>query len=128
MTKIDTDYFRGRLSNQNTYYTYNRIIRDFIQWQQNSGIKPSEIKINQSTGEAFIQFLKERGASASTLNIAASAIKKFGEINGNYFKITNVPQINQKVPDILSKEEIDALIDGIKDISCLLYTSPSPRD
>jgi len=111
---IDIDYFRGRLSNQNTYNTYNRIIKRFLEWQQNSAL--NEIKIDQNTAEAFIQYLKERGASPSTLNIVASAIKKFAEINGQYFKITNVPQINQKVPDILSKEEIDALIDGIKDI------------
>ena len=110
------DYFGGRLNNQNTYNTYNRIIKRFLEWQQNNGSALNEIKIDQNTAEAFIQYLKERGASPNTLNVVASAIKKFAEINGEYFKITNVPQINQKVPDILSKEEIDALIDGIKDI------------
>jgi site-specific recombinase XerD len=103
------DYFNGRLRSKHTFEAYNRVIKEFFLWSNNGDV-------NQATTEAYIEYLKKKGLSPSTLNVAACALKKYGEIHGNYFKVTNIPAIDQKVPDILSEDEVRALIDGIKDI------------
>jgi len=103
------DYFKGRLENKHTFDAYNCVIRDFLTWN-NGG------KLCQETVEAYIETLKQKNRKPSTLNMAACALKKYSEIHGNYFKVTNIPTINQESPDTLSEDEVNTLIDSIKDI------------
>lgn len=123
--------------------SWNRYIKDFVSFlkierglaensilaYQNDVTKlmdfsiPLDISPTQMTSvhlKTFVKELYELGLSARTQSRIISGIKQFfhfllldGEINEDPSELVEMPRIGRKLPEVLSIEEIDALIDAI---------------
>jgi len=74
----------------------------------------------------FIEYLKREGYAPSTIRTAYAAIKMYAEGYGVNLRLTNLPPVEEKIPDYLEEEEVKKLIDGTlclcsKAIIALLY-------
>ena len=94
----------------------NKLI-DFLEKKQKK-VAPDKVKLNHL--KSFIQWLNERGVSPRTQARTISGIKSFykyllieGKITSDPTALLESPKIGRKLPDILSMEEIDSLIDAI---------------
>lgn len=81
-------------------------------------ITPEKVKLNHL--KAFVQTLNERGVSPRTQARTISGIKSFykyllieGAIDKDPTSLLESPKIGRKLPDVLSMEEIDALINAV---------------
>jgi integrase/recombinase XerD len=81
-------------------------------------IGPDKVKLDHL--KAFVEFLNERGVSPRTQARTISGIKSFykyllieGKIENDPTSLLESPKIGRKLPDILSMEEIDSLINAI---------------
>jgi integrase/recombinase XerD len=79
---------------------------------------PDRVKLEQL--KSFIEWLNNRGVSPRTQARTISGIKSFykyllieGKIKSDPTALLESPKIGRKLPDILSMEEIDSLIDAI---------------
>ena len=84
-------------------------------------ITPEKVKLNHL--KSFVEWINDRGVSPRTQARTISGIKSFfkyllmeGKINSDPTSLLESPKIGRKLPDVLSMEEIDLLIDGV-DIS-----------
>lgn len=82
------------------------------------GLTPQKVKLNHL--KSFVEWLNERGVSPRTQARTISGIKSFykfllieEKITSDPTALLESPKIGRKLPDILSLEEIDALIDAI---------------
>lgn len=82
------------------------------------GVAPTKVKLNHL--KSFVEWLNERGVSPRTQARTISGIKSFykyllieGNITSDPTALLESPKIGRKLPDILSMEEIDALIEAI---------------
>lgn len=92
-------------------------LADFLD-KQHSGVDPEKVKLNQLKG--FVEWLNERGVSPRTQARTISGIKSFykfllidSKIENDPTALLESPKIGRKLPDILSMEEIDALINAV---------------
>lgn len=83
-----------------------------------TGVEPDHVELDQLKG--FVVWLNERGVSPRTQARTISGIKSFykyllieGSIMSDPTALLESPKIGRKLPDILSMEEIDSLIDAI---------------
>lgn len=81
-------------------------------------ITPDKVKLLHL--KSFIEWLNERAVSPRTQARTISGIKSFykyllieGKITSDPTALLESPKIGRKLPDILSMEEIDSLLDGI---------------
>jgi len=81
-------------------------------------ITPDKVKLEHL--KSFVKSLNDRGVSPRTQARTISGIKSFykyllieGKIKSDPNALLESPKIGRKLPDILSMEEIDALIEGI---------------
>ena len=81
-------------------------------------VVPDRVKLPQL--KSFVEWLNERGVSPRTQARTISGIKSFykyllieGKINSDPTALLESPKIGRKLPDILSMEEIDSLIEAI---------------
>lgn len=81
-------------------------------------IGPEKVKLNHL--KKFVEWLNERGVSPRTQARTISGIKSFykymlieGKISSDPTALLESPKIGRKLPDILSMEEIDQLIDAV---------------
>ncbi len=81
-------------------------------------IGPEKVKLNHL--KKFVEWLNERGVSPRTQARTISGIKSFykymlieGKITSDPTALLESPKIGRKLPDILSMEEIDQLIDAV---------------
>jgi site-specific recombinase XerD len=107
---------RQRCKTENTYMSYERALIQFYFWcDSNYGNRHFEL--NQQNIEDFVEYLKNDRKEPQTINTYANGLKKAAAINGNgYIKITNIPKITRKLPEILSEDEINTLVEKIPDI------------
>uniref|UniRef100_UPI0032175052 site-specific tyrosine recombinase XerD n=1 Tax=uncultured Draconibacterium sp. TaxID=1573823 RepID=UPI0032175052 len=82
------------------------------------GIAPDKVKLDHL--KSFVEWLNERGVSPRTQARTISGIKSFykyllieGEITSDPTALLESPKIGRKLPDILTMEEIDMLIEAI---------------
>ncbi|MBN1927064.1 MAG: site-specific tyrosine recombinase XerD [Prolixibacteraceae bacterium] len=82
------------------------------------GITPQKVKLNHL--KSFIEWLNEKNVSPRTQARTISGIKSYfkyllieDKINSDPTTLLESPKIGRKLPDILSTEEIDALIAAI---------------
>ncbi len=82
------------------------------------GIAPDKVKLNHL--KSFVEWLNGRGVSPRTQARTISGIKSFykyllieGDITSDPTALLESPKIGRKLPDILTMEEIDSLIEGI---------------
>ncbi len=81
-------------------------------------LTPEKVKLNHL--KSFIEYINERGVSPRTQARTISGIKSFfkyllmeGKINSDPTSLLESPKIGRKLPEVLSMEEIDLIIDGV---------------
>lgn len=81
-------------------------------------LTPEKVRIAHLRG--FIEYINERGVSPRTQARTISGIKSFfkyllmeGKINSDPTSLLEAPKIGRKLPDVLTMEEIDLIIDGV---------------
>ncbi|MGE4587831.1 MAG: site-specific tyrosine recombinase XerD [Mangrovibacterium sp.] len=81
-------------------------------------LTPERVRINHLRG--FIEYINNRGVSPRTQARTISGIKSFfkyllleGKINSDPTSLLESPKIGRKLPDVLTMEEIDLIIDGV---------------
>ncbi|MEN8115437.1 MAG: site-specific tyrosine recombinase XerD [Bacteroidota bacterium] len=81
-------------------------------------IAPDKVKLNHL--KSFVEWLNEKGVSPRTQARTISGIKSFykyllieGKITSDPTALLESPKIGRKLPDILSMEEIDTLIEAV---------------
>jgi integrase/recombinase XerD len=81
-------------------------------------LTPEKVRIAHLRG--FIEYINERGVSPRTQARTISGIKSFfkyllmeGKINSDPTSLLESPKIGRKLPDVLTMEEIDLIIDGV---------------
>jgi integrase/recombinase XerD len=81
-------------------------------------IPPERVKLNHL--KSFVEWLNERGVSPRTQARTISGIKSFykyllieGKITSDPTALLESPKIGRKLPDILTMEEIDSLIEAV---------------
>ncbi len=107
------------LSN-NSIEAYVRDINKFIQYQAavNKDIPPDKVSLNDL--QDFIRWINELGLSANTQTRIISGLKAFykylvmeGIIRQNPAELLESPRLGRKLPDTLSIEDINQIIDAI---------------
>lgn len=105
---------------QNSIAAYINDINKLVDFLSTNfkGVAPVKVKLNHL--KSFVEWLNERGVSPRTQARTISGIKSFykyllieGAITGDPTALLESPKIGRKLPDILSMEEIDTLIEGI---------------
>jgi integrase/recombinase XerD len=94
----------------------NKLV-DFLNINQKK-VAPEKVKLQHL--KSFVEWLNERGVSPRTQARTISGIKSFykyllieGKISSDPTALLESPKIGRKLPDILSMEEIDRLIDAV---------------
>ncbi|MGM0619938.1 MAG: site-specific tyrosine recombinase XerD [Bacteroidota bacterium] len=94
----------------------NKLV-DFLETNQKR-VTPERVKLLHL--KSFVEWLNEKGVSPRTQARTISGIKSFykyllieGKISSDPTALLESPKIGRKLPDILSMEEIDTLIDAI---------------
>lgn len=95
----------------------NKLI-DFLD-REFTKLSPEKVKLQHL--KSFVEWLNERGVSPRTQARTISGIKSFykymlieGKINSDPTSLLESPKIGRKLPDVLSMEEIDSLIEAIE--------------
>ncbi len=104
----------------NSIAAYINDINKLIHFLDNSfnSIAPDEVKLRHL--KSFVELLNEKGVSPRTQARTISGIKSFykyllieDKITSDPTALLESPKIGRKLPDILSMEEVDDLINGI---------------
>ena len=104
----------------NSIAAYINDINKLIDFLNKSGKKVSPIKVKLDNLKSFVAWLNERDVSPRTQARTISGIKSFykyllidGIISSDPTALLESPKIGRKLPDVLSMEEIDKLIEAI---------------
>jgi len=128
--KCPEEYLRKLETNKyalNTAKTYVTIFEKFINYYKNRKL----FELNENDIQQFLQYLSQKDYSNSYLNQAVNSIKFYYEIvHGmpNRFYEINRPRKEQKLPIVLSKEEVKLIISNTRNIKhkciiSLLYSA-----
>lgn len=105
---------------QNSVAAYINDINKLIDFLDKSLKKIAPDKVKLQHLKSFVEWLNERGVSPRTQARTISGIKSFykyllieGKISSDPTALLESPKIGRKLPDILSMEEIDMLIDAV---------------
>ena len=109
-----------RSLSQNSIAAYINDINKLIEFLGKNFKKTSPEKVKLNHLKKFVEWLNERGVSPRTQARTISGIKSFykyllieGKISSDPTALLESPKIGRKLPDILSMEEIDQLIDAV---------------
>jgi integrase/recombinase XerD len=104
----------------NSIAAYINDINKLIVFLEKNGKKISPLKVKLDNLKGFIAWLNERDVSPRTQARTISGIKSFykyllieGIITADPTALLESPKIGRKLPDVLSMDEIDKLIEGI---------------
>jgi integrase/recombinase XerD len=104
----------------NSIAAYINDINKLIVFLDKNGKKISPLKVKLDNLKGFIAWLNERDVSPRTQARTISGIKSFykyllieGIITADPTALLESPKIGRKLPDVLSMDEIDKLIEGI---------------
>ena len=105
---------------QNSIAAYINDINKLLDFLESNQKKVSPEKVKLQHLKSFVEWLNNRGVSPRTQARTISGIKSFykyllieGKISSDPTALLESPKIGRKLPDILSMEEIDTLIDAI---------------
>jgi integrase/recombinase XerD len=105
---------------QNSVSAYVNDINKLIVFLDKNYSKVTPLKVKLEHLKSFIAWLNERDISPRTQARTISGIKSFykyllieGKITSDPTALLESPKIGRKLPDILSMEEIDSLIDAV---------------
>ncbi|MGQ7868803.1 site-specific tyrosine recombinase XerD [Sunxiuqinia sp. sy24] len=105
---------------QNSIAAYVNDINKLMVFLEGSFKKlaPEKVKLNHL--RSFVEHLNDRGVSPRTQARTISGIKSFfkyllieGKIQGDPTTLLESPKIGRKLPDVLTMEEIDTIIDAV---------------
>jgi integrase/recombinase XerD len=105
---------------QNSVAAYINDINKLVDFLESKykGVAPEKVKLNHL--KSFVEWLNDRGVSPRTQARTISGIKSFykyllieGKISMDPTALLESPKIGRKLPDILSMEEIDSLLNAI---------------
>jgi len=103
---------------ENSIFAYQNDVHKLREFAESLKIEPTEIRIEHLN--AFIKELYDLGLSARTQARILSGIKQFfhyllldGIISVDPSEMVEMPKIGRKLPEVLTIEEIDLLIDTI---------------
>ena len=106
----------ARCNCKNTFLNYRRALWLFYYWATSPFYGNCDGELTQENIERFIDYRRyEGGKKPRTLNVTACALKKAAAIRGNDVKVTNVPKVEQQFPEILTEEEVNIVIENIRD-------------
>ena len=116
------DYLKLEKSlSPNSVIAYINDVNKFVRFLEDNNYKhitPAKVKLSHL--KKFVEWLNERGVSPRTQARSISGLKSFykymlieGQITNDPTALLESPKIGRKLPDILSIEEIDLLIDAI---------------
>ena len=104
----------------NSVSAYINDINKFVDFSESSpkGTAPEKVKLRNL--KSFIEWLNEKGISPRTQARTISGIKSFfkyllieNKIEDDPSELLDSPKIGRKLPDVLSMDEIDWLIDAV---------------
>jgi integrase/recombinase XerD len=105
---------------QNSIAAYINDINKLVDFLESNQKKVAPEKVKLQHLKSFVEWLNERGVSPRTQARTISGIKSFykyllieGKISSDPTALLESPKIGRKLPDILSMEEIDTLIDAV---------------
>ncbi|MFN6378167.1 MAG: site-specific tyrosine recombinase XerD [Flavobacteriales bacterium] len=105
---------------KNSVDAYERDVTKLAEWSENSAGQLQPSKIKASDIRLFLKALNELGLSATSQARILSGIKAFYTylileqiIQVDPTELIEAPRIGRKLPDVLSVEEIDAVINAI---------------
>ncbi len=103
---------------ENSIFAYQNDVQKLRDFSIAANIEPTQITTAHL--KRFVQELYELGLSARTQARIISGVKQFffflmleGDIKNDPSELLDMPRLGRKLPEVLSIEEIDALIDGI---------------
>jgi integrase/recombinase XerD len=104
----------------NSIAAYINDINKLIEFLGKNNKKTTPEKVKLQHLKKFVEWLNERGVSPRTQARTISGIKSFykyllieGKITSDPTALLESPKIGRKLPDVLSMEEIDELIDAV---------------
>lgn len=105
---------------QNSVAAYVNDISKLIVFLENNYTRMNPLKVKLEQLKGFIAWLNERQISPRTQARTISGIKSFykyllieGKLTSDPTALMESPKIGRKLPDVLSMEEIDQLIDAV---------------
>ncbi len=105
---------------QNSVAAYINDINKLIEFLEKNYKKLAPDKVKLSHLKSFVEWLNERGVSPRTQARTISGIKSFykyllieGKVTSDPTALLESPRIGRKLPDVLTMEEIDKLLDAI---------------
>lgn len=105
---------------QNSVAAYVNDISKLISFLEKNYSKVTPLKVKLEHLKGFIAWLNDREISPRTQARTISGIKSFykyllieGKISSDPTALVESPKIGRKLPDVLSMEEIDSLIDAV---------------
>ncbi len=105
---------------QNSIAAYINDINKLIDFLDEKYKKVAPEKVKLQHLKSFLEWLNERGVSPRTQARTISGIKSFykyllieGKITSDPTALLESPKVGRKLPDILSMEEIDSLIEAV---------------
>ena len=104
----------------NSIAAYINDVNKLISFLDNNFNKVAPEKVKLQHLKSFIEWLNEKEVSPRTQARTISGIKSFykyllieGKITSDPTALLESPKIGRKLPDVLSMEEIDTLIEGV---------------
>ncbi len=105
---------------QNSIAAYINDVNKLVDFLERNDKKVAPEKVKLQHLKDFLEWLNERGVSPRTQARTISGIKSFykyllieGKITSDPTALLESPRIGRKLPDILSMEEIDSLIEAV---------------
>lgn len=98
--------------NKNTDKAYWYQVTKFMDWTDFWTRKETEVFTTENI-ENYVTYLKGKSLSASTINIAIRAIRKWAEVRGanTDFKVTNAPKLKEPQFTYIRADEVKSLLE-----------------
>ena len=98
--------------NKNTDKAYWNQVTKFMDWTDFWNRKEEDVFTTENI-ENYVTHLKDKGLSASTINIAVRAIRKWAEVRGanTDFEVTNAPKLKEPQFTYIRADEVESLLE-----------------
>ena len=108
-------------TSENTEVSYQRDLRKLMQFLEQQNIDRSEV-VTETTLNTYVLIMEKQGLSAATVSRSIESMKAFygylvksGIISVNPAESLKSPKVEKKMPDVLSVQEMAALLEAPDD-------------
>lgn len=105
---------------QNSIAAYINDINKLMMYLEENFKRTTPEKVRLNHLRSFIEYINDRGVSPRTQARTISGVKSFfkyllleGKINSDPTSLLEAPKVGRKLPDVLTMEEIDLIIDSV---------------